>query len=246
MASDRVVAVSGAVAASLAPRDRVPSPLARKLQVIPNGVDVEATEEAARGWEAVRGQLGIPPTRHLLVAPANIRFAKGQDVLFRALALLPDMDFALLLAGQEERIGRRWRGLANRLGVANRVHWLGFRSDLPRLLRAADVVVMASRREGLPLALLEALVLGALPVVTDVGEMGTIVRETRGWVVPPGEPNAFAHALRQAMVGRERHRELSNRGASLVRERYSSTTMVAAYLRCYSEMAATLRDTNTS
>lgn len=242
LAADHVVAVSDAVAESLTARAFFARGLSGKLQVIPNGIDLGATEAASRGWEQVREDLKIPASWPVLVVPANIRHAKGHDVLFRALALLGERDLALLLPGREESIAGQWRVLAEQLGVAPRVHWLGFRTDLPRLLRAADVVVMPSRREGLPLALLEAMALGGLPVVTDVGEMGALVRQAGGWVVQPEQPRALAAALEEALAGGQRHQEARNRAAVLVRERYSSTAMLCKYAQCYRRMAAELRD----
>ena len=87
-------------------------------------------------------------------------------------------------------------GQAKRLGLEDRVVFFGSRSDVPALLNDFDVFVLASRHEGLPLTILEAMSSGLPVVATDVGSVGeTVENGVNGFLVPPDRPKAIAEAL---------------------------------------------------
>jgi glycosyltransferase involved in cell wall biosynthesis len=134
-----------------------------------------------------------------VVCLSRLAAEKGVEVLVDAAQILGrrPVPFRMTLAGggrQEAHIVDR----INALGLANVVQVLGGYepSDLPALLRAADVVVSTSHTEGLPLAILEAFAYGVPVVATDVGGVSELVTdEVNGLLVPPGEPHATADAL---------------------------------------------------
>src|SRR5205085_2178171 len=101
-----------------------------------------------------------------------------------------------LLVGGYGPMLDEWQGLARRLGVGERVHWLGMREDVENVLAAVDVAVMSSEREGMPLFAFECMATRTPLVATDVGGLRDVFPAGAGAVlVPPGDVGALAAAL---------------------------------------------------
>ena len=142
-----------------------------RILVIANAVDMERFRPAAPGErETLRAQFGFPATAPLIGCVANLRPVKGHEVLIEAFASVcarvPQARLALVGEGPIET---PLRERARALGVLDRLHFLGLRQDVPDLLRAFDVAVLASHSEGLSNALLEAMASGLPTVATAVG-----------------------------------------------------------------------------
>ena len=130
-----------------------------KIEVVHNGVDVNEFRPAA---DASRAALGLPSEVVCALFAGDIRTPrKNLDSVLRALTQVPDVHLAV--AG--DTAGSPFPALAESLGVADRVHFLGFRRDVPDLMRAADLFVFPSRYEACTLVLLEAMASG-LPIIT--------------------------------------------------------------------------------
>ncbi len=157
---------------------------ARRLVMIPNGVDTEAF--TPDGPVAGRGE------DPLLVCVGRLVPEKGQDVAVRALALMRATSARLRLVGDGPECSAL-STLAQRLGVGGRVELVGSTPDPAPHLRAADVVVIPSRREGMSLVLLEAMACGATVVSTSVS--GSSALGGAGLLVPTGDPGALAAAI---------------------------------------------------
>lgn len=112
------------------------------------------------------------------------------------------------------------RELVAKLHLERHVRLLGERQDVPTLMAASDLFVLASRREGLPLSLLEAMSAGLPVVATDVGDVRKVVGERTGWVVPAGEPKVLAAAITDAFQDRARARQFGLTGKSHVASEY--------------------------
>ncbi|OHV46828.1 glycosyl transferase family 1 [Parafrankia soli] len=179
----RSVAVSGAVAASL------PGWAARRAVVIRNGVDTDALRPGPAD-PAVRASLSTDPAAPLVLAMSRLDPRKGVDKVIRAVAALPDhlKSTRLAVAGApslDPASGESLRRLGAEL-LGDRVLFLGPRSDIGDLLRATDVLVLASSLEGLPLNVLEAQACGrpvvafptaGIPEIVTDGATGLIARQ---------------------------------------------------------------------
>jgi glycosyltransferase involved in cell wall biosynthesis len=162
-----------------------------RVTTIRNGIpDPGMIPEAARN--SVRADLGIPSGVPLVVTIALLRPGKGHDLLLEAARAVPDARFVVAGDGPEEG---RLRSLAERLGVADRVAFVGFRDDVARLAGAADLVVHPSTADALPTAIIHALAVGAVIVASDVGGIPEIVAGEAGVLVPSGDPAALAEAI---------------------------------------------------
>ncbi len=189
------------VAVSRAAFDALPSRVRSRARVVVHGIDVaHASELVASRSEvraAVRRELDLAPHEVLLLNVANLRIEKGHDVLLDAARLLADraVPARVVVAGggprRDELVARR-----DALGLGGTVSFLGARTDVLRLLVAADVFVLASRHEGLPVTVMEASALGVPTVATAVGGVPEVLTDgSDALLVPPGDPAALAGAL---------------------------------------------------
>jgi len=223
----RFVAVSHAVAVGLAATG-VDSGL---ITVIANGVDVDQLRRAA---SSVRR--GAPSAAGPCVGfVGRLERIKGCELFIRAAARLagddPTMRFTIAGTGSRESAIRR---LANALGVADRVEFLGYVESVPPVLAGLDVLVVPSLSEASSLIAMEALALGVPVIASDVGGLPEVVTHgENGLLVPPGDVEAIASAVTRVVSDREWARALGDAGARRVEERFTVEQMVRGYLGLY-------------
>jgi glycosyltransferase involved in cell wall biosynthesis len=217
---DRVIAVSQDT------HDRLHRELGwplERLTVIPNAVDVERYRE--RGG-ADRSSLDDSTGRPVVLVPARLEPQKGHRYLLEAARELPGVRFACAGSGS---LTAELTEIAERLGVADRVAFLGYRDDIADLLSGCDLVVLPSLDEGLPLALIEASAAGVPVVATDVGGTGElVVAEKTGLLVAPRDPRALAQAVARLIADPALARRLGAAGRQRARQHFSTDSMVEA------------------
>ena len=203
------------------------------VHVIPNGVMPALLDPGAPPF---RTELGLGPDDHLLLALGNLYAVKGHRYLVEAVALAagshPRLHLAIAGRGAEEP---ELRALAARLGVENRVHLLGFRSDIGRLIAAADVFVMPSLSEGLPLALLEAMFGGRPTIATSVGEMPAVLGPDAGVIVPPADAAALAAAIERLLDDHETAARLGANARKRAEADFHFDRMLERYAAIYAQ-----------
>jgi glycosyltransferase involved in cell wall biosynthesis len=214
-----IVAVSEATAAELR-RQGYPE---RRLVVVHNGIDVEPAKPV---------RLAEGPT---ILEVARLADVKGQQLLLRALT---DLEATAVLVGRDlEQDGayeRKLRAEAERLGVADRVVFAGYRTDVPALLAGCDVFCLPSEMEGLPIVLLEAMAQGKPVVATRVG--GTpelVVHGETGLLVPPGDVDALAAGLEQLLGDPERAQGMGEAGRARVQREFCAAAAAQRVLELY-------------
>jgi glycosyltransferase involved in cell wall biosynthesis len=195
---------------------------------------------AARGERgAARAALGLAPQDFVVAILGRISAWKGQDVLIRAIAALGDGDgdghcdgaIALVAGdpwqGEEARL-RDLRALAAQLGVADRVRFAGFRSDVENLYGAADVVAVPSTQpDPLPNAALEAAAAGCCVVAANHGGLPEILEDgVTGRLVTPGDPAALAAALAQLRADPAMRERLGAAAATATRARFAPALLL--------------------
>jgi glycosyltransferase involved in cell wall biosynthesis len=198
----------------------------------------------ARGERAAaRAALGLPADAFVVAILGRISSWKGQDLLIRALAQLGDEGAIALIAGDpwrgEERRLEELRALAGSLGVADRVRFAGFRSDVENVYGAADVVAVPSTQpDPLPNAALEAAAAGCCVVAADHGGLPEIIADgVTGRLVPPGDPAALARALADLRADPGTRGRLGAAAAADVRARFSAARMLAQVQELYDRLA---------
>ena len=185
--------------------------------------------------------LGPPPTDFEAAPPDSLLFVglfvprKGLDLLLHALRQVPE-EVRLQIAGDGD-IRPQMQALADRLGVGDRVDFLGFRSDIAELMRAAQVFVLPSRQEQQPLVLIAALGAGLVPVGTDVGGVADMLREAPGaFVVPSDDVDQLAQAISTAFRLRRSRPEVAAQNAVYARDRYDISVCGRRHLDLYREL----------
>lgn len=225
--SEARVAVSSSTADFLAEKCRVARD---SIDVIANGVDVPVGDR-----RRVRAELGLAADQILIVAVGNLYPVKGHRTLVEAAAGLPASSppWTIAIAGRGEEEAPL-RQLIAASGLEERVRLLGLRTDVADLLAAADLFVMPSISEGLPLALLEAMSAGLPVVASAVGGIPTVVVDgATGVLVPPGDPTALTVALQAVLGSADVRRRLGARAAEEIPRRFGVDSMTAAYLEVY-------------
>lgn len=205
-----------------------------KIHVVPNAIDVDQLREFAQGLP----QPPIPDQHRgiRLLLAATLLPTKGQDCAIRAIQRLRKAghDAVLYLAGDTAQAGPGHkdylRQLAARCGVEDVVHFLGWREDVPRLLRAATMLVLPSHSEGMPRIVMEAMSLGIPVAATRVGAIPELLEDgAAGWLIEVDDDAALANAIIQASMNPELRRSRTTRAAATVAARYSSLAQLKAF-----------------
>ncbi len=179
---------------------------------IPNAVPLaDLRQRAGEGID--RAELGVPEGSPLVVHAARFTPPKGQPVTLRAVSRLREThgDVRVLFAGagpEEEKVRRQ----AAEMG-ADWATFLGSRDDVPALLRAADLAVLPSTAEGLPMSLIESMAVGTPVVTTDVGDVRWLIDTTGGGLcVAKEDEDAFEEACEQVLGDDNLRRRLGEAG----------------------------------
>ena len=177
--------------------------LGRRIENIPGmGVDFSRLEGREADGAVLRGELGLDRSDFLMVYAAEFSARKSQAVLIRAMTRLPE-EVKLALPGR----GATWeecKTLARRLGIEKRVFFPGLEPDMPRWYAAADLGVSASRSEGLPFNIMEAMYAG-LPVVVSHMDL---LANGGGYLYPYGDETALSSRIFRLLTDPELRREL--------------------------------------
>lgn len=228
--TQRAVAISPAVARRL---DEGGVPVER-VRTIHSSIDPHAVEPRV-GRDALRSSEQVPENAVLLLVLANLVPRKGIDVLLEALVGLDPAP--LLWIGGEGPERSALESQAQRLGLAECVHFLGRREDTGDLLAACDVFVMPSRLEGLGVAALEAMAAGRPVVASRVGGLAElVVHERTGLLVPPDDAPALQRALGRVLDDGGLREALGAEGPARIAEGWLAEQMVAAYEALYLEL----------
>jgi glycosyltransferase involved in cell wall biosynthesis len=203
---------------------------------IPNGVPISAELDG----HDVRAELGIEQDAPVIGVVGALRPQKAHDLLLLATSLLVHEwpGIQVLLAGQgAER--ERLEGLARELGIEHSVRLLGYRGDVPDVLRALDIGVCCSDFEGSPLSVMEYMD-AALPVVaTAVGGTSDLIEQgVHGLLVPARDPQALAGAIAELLRDPQRARAMGERARERRRADFGIETLVERVEGLYCELLA--------
>lgn len=199
-----------------------------EILTINNGIDVACYASAEPSPELE----GIAPGSRKIIMVAGFRWEKDQDTLIRSLKYLPSK-FHLFLVGDGVR-RPELEALAKNENLADRVHFLGLRTDVPQLLHAADYVVMSSHFEGLSLSSVEGMSVGKPFLASDVDGLREVVKGA-GVLFPHGDSKALANEIMALENAPEKYISV----ADACRQRASQfdiSKMVEAYAELYKSL----------
>lgn len=234
--SDRVLAVSSAVAEAAVRRDGVPR---ASVAVVPNGIEPEAVDPRAR--RRLRRALGLSEDDVLFLYLGRLHREKGPDLLLQALERLhgdAPRGWAAALVGDGPERRAVEAALAGR-PFGSRVLCAGPRARVAPWLDAADVLVLPSREEGMPVAAIEAMMRGRPVAGTRVGGTPEVVRDgLTGVLVAPEDPKALAGCLEDLLRDGDRRRRLGEQASAAARAGFTVERMAEATLREYRTLLA--------
>ena len=174
-------------------------PVGSEVRVIPNGLDL-ADYQCSVNESKIRHDLKLPSGTCLIGSIGRLSPEKGLDVLIDSLGWLDQVNVHLLMIGdgnEKDQLEKQ----AEKLGLSDQVHMLGYRTDIKELLNTLDVCVQPSRFEGMPMVILEAMATGCPVVATAVGGVPQMIRDgVDGWLVPPQNSQQLAAAISNVLA----------------------------------------------
>lgn len=220
----KVIAIGGESAQFLRTRVGIP---ARKLTVVRAGIDTRAFNESK---SEARRTLGLKTDERVVSIVARLYPEKNHRLLLAAFSeVVKRIEGARLLIVGEGIEGDNLREEIRRLKLEDNVSMLGVRRDIANILAATDVFALCSDREGLPVAVLEAMAAGVPVVATAVGDLPSVVDDRQtGLIVPPQDPAALAQALCELLENPARAFEMGKAARAAV-QGYSLDAMMSRY-----------------
>lgn len=206
---------------------------AERIHVVMNGLRARDAERPALR-SRLRNELDVAPETLLVGGAGHLAPRKGFDLLLRAFAAAALPDARVVIAGGGDYL-RELREMADALGIADRVHFLGHRDDGPDVIGGCDVFVLGSRNEGMANVMLEAMAAGVPVVATDVSGVRRALGAEEGappagWIVPPDDADAMAAALREVadalVAGSARVEKRTDEAMRRIHERFGVERMV--------------------
>jgi glycosyltransferase involved in cell wall biosynthesis len=231
----RIIAVSNAVRDDIVRTNLISNP--DKVVTIYNGIDVKAFMDSDLTREEAQTQLGLSD-RDAFVYGTVGRLAetKGQEVLLKAFARVYEKyPKSWLIITGKGRLDSELRGLSAELNIDERVVFLGYRTDIPEVLKALDVFVLPSIAEGLPGALLEAMATSIPVIASRVGGVPEILNDpSLGIMLSPSSTNELASAMERLRSMDEIRRNMMGEALrKRVLEEFTKEKMISSTRREY-------------
>jgi glycosyltransferase involved in cell wall biosynthesis len=235
--SDRLIGVSTAtvdelVELGIAPRS--------KFAVVPLGLELDPFLALGLSPNGnFREEIGAGSEEVLFTYTGRLVPIKRPELMLRALARAREGGTPARVAVVGDGLLRpQLEGLAQSLGCAGAVDFLGYRRDLARIAAGSDAALLTSDNEGTPVALIEAAAAGRPAVATAVGGVADIVVEGAGLLAPPGDESAIAAAIAQIAAERELRRSMGTRAREHVAERFTVARLLDDVDLLYSRLLA--------
>jgi glycosyltransferase involved in cell wall biosynthesis len=208
-----------------------------KCRLILNAIDT-ITYAPASDCNSSRERLGIPADRFLIGSVGRLSIEKGYNFLIDAVdRLIKDGHNIFLLIIGEGDIRGDLEAQIERLGLRDRIQLTGYQSNTIELYRAMDLFVLASLREGLPNALLEAMAMEVPVVATRVGGIPQVICDREnGVLVEPGDSGVLADAVREMVVHREPASNMARRARETVEQNYSFERRMERMVQLYADL----------
>ncbi len=212
----------------------------RRWAVLENGFNLARFKPDPTARRSLCHELGAPETDRLIGLVARHDPLKDHETFLQAAAILlgntPNVHFVLAGTGVDDE-NQALTATIDTLGIADRVHMLGARNDIPRLTAGLDIATCCSLGEGFPNVVGEAMACGVPCVVTDVGDAALIVGDC-GVVVSPGEPKALASGWQQlTAMDCGRLGDLGRRALDRVESCYSMEQCIMRYQEFYTSLS---------
>jgi len=213
-----------------------------KIPLLYYGIDLERYANALPIDEA-KQKLGLAPDAKTVGVVASLIERKGHRFLLQALKQIEAQTGPVhaLFAG-EGPLEADLKAQAATLGMAERVHFLGFRENVIEIVSACDVVALPSMKEGLSIAIMEAMALRRPVLATDIAGMPEVVRDGEtGVLVPPADVDALANGLQITLMHAEFAASLATNGRKFLEEKFDQRERLAEVDKCLQDIVEVWR-----
>jgi glycosyltransferase involved in cell wall biosynthesis len=229
-AKGRFIAVSEAVAGYL----QNVGIAQKKISLIHNSLRLPEPQDRS-GREPLLEALGWAPSSFVVIVVGRLEPVKGHAVLLKAIkkasAMHPQLRCLIVGGG---RMQESLEEQTAQLGLQDRVHFTGFRDDVPALLAASDAFCLPSLSEGLPYALLEAAAFRLPLLVSNVGGMAALLTDQKdALLVPPANPQALASGMTWMMENRQAIQQFADAAFDLIQQRFNCEEMIEDTVAVY-------------
>lgn len=217
----KLIAVSNAVES-----DAISSGINQdKIVVIPNGIFIPKEKKLDSVY--LREELNLTGRNKILLTAGRLTFEKGQVFLLRSLPKILEAfpEVVLVIAG-DGVLRSELECEVERLNISSKVFFLGFRKDVPQLLASADLFVLPSRSEGLPMVILEAMSIGIPVLSTNVGGIGEVIQDRiNGRLVESESDSQLAQAVIEILENESERKKYISTGRELIKSKYTVDIM---------------------
>lgn len=206
-----------------------------KISLVYNGVDTRRYSPDPGARKRLAAEFSIRPDELIVATLTYLNPHKNVDVLVEASGQLAKRGVAVrLFVVGDGRMRAELEALSQKLGLADRIHWLGHVLDPIPVLQACDVFVMASVGEGFGLALAEAMACGAAAIATRSGALTEIAEDGKSaLLLAPRDVEALADAIQQLAADQKLRLDLAQRGLDRVRRLFSADASIAGLMKLY-------------
>jgi len=169
---------------------------AKKVEYMPGvGIDIERYSDSDSNGINIKKELGIPEESFICLSVGELNKNKNHEVVIRSLAKIKDENVHYIICG-EGPLEKKLKEVSIELGVANRTHFLGFRNDISQICNSSEIFIFPSYREGLSVALMEAMTCG-LPIVCSKirGNVDLVKENEGGYLFEPHDFNKIAEKI---------------------------------------------------
>jgi glycosyltransferase involved in cell wall biosynthesis len=233
--TDRIVTLSPALKADLEAMGIAPS---KKIEVVPLGMDLDALRACSARRGELRAELGLQPEEPLIGIVGRLVPIKNHRLFLEAARSMVDSGSSarFVIVGDGE-LHDSLQQYASRLGIAERVRFLGWRKDMVPVYAALDLLALTSDNEGTPVVVIEAMAAGIPVVATAVGGVPDVVRDgITGRLVGMGDSEALSRAWRSVFTEPQRTRELRDAARRDVESQFGRERMLSAMAGLYERL----------
>jgi len=235
--TDHFIAVAGSLKKELV-QDGIPP---ERVDVVYNGLAPSFSFEGTK--TSLRKELGIPEDLPILMTIGRLEAVKNQALLLNIWATLSKQEeFCGVIVG-DGPLRQELENQAKALGIEDRVYFLGFRKDIFSLISQADVFILTSHMEGLPITMLEAMAGRTPVVVSKVGGMPEVVELAKnGYTVPPGDVEQFAARIEEMIRQPELRERLAEQGYQTLMKHFTGEIFITNTINIYEKLIQSPED----
>lgn len=209
----------------------------QKIILMPNGVNVEAFSFDQNANIEFKKKLGLPDESKLIIAVGRLTEAKDYPTLLKALSLIKNQNARLIIIGDGDcQYKEELLNLAKSYSIIDKVYFLGLQNDIPKWMSAADVYVMSSAWEGMPLVIGEAMSCQCCIVATDCGGIIDLVKNN-GFIVPKKDPISLAQKIDSVLLLPEHLKsDIGKHAREHIVNNYSIESIAKKWLSLYNNL----------